>query len=119
MESYRESGLKVEADLPQLAAPLPGGVDVSAYRVVQELLTNALRYADGPVWLGVESTPDRLRISCANAVRSTRIVRGSGLGLQGMAERVGQLGGTLDRSQSADDRFVVDVEIPLDREPAS
>jgi signal transduction histidine kinase len=119
VKSYRESGLKVEADIPQLAAPLPGGVDVSAYRVVQELLTNALRYADGPVWLGVESTPDRLRISCANAVRSTRIVRGSGLGLQGMAERVGQLGGTLDRSQSADDRFVVDVEIPLDREPAS
>ena len=52
-------------------------------------------------------------------VGSSRIVRGSGLGLQGMAERVGQLGGTLDRSRTADDRFVVDVDIPLDREQAS
>jgi signal transduction histidine kinase len=118
VESFRESGLTVEADIAQLAAPLPGGVDVSAYRVVQELLTN-VKYADGPVWLGVDSKPDRLRISCANAVGSSQIVRGSGLGLQGMAERVGQLGGTLDRSRTADDRFVVDVGIPLDREQAS
>ena len=119
VESFREGGLTVEADIALPAAPLSGGVDVSAYRVVQELLTNALKYADSPVWLGVESKPDRLRISCANAVGSSRITSGSGLGLQGMAERVGYLGGTLDRSRSADDRFIVDVDIPLDREQAS
>jgi signal transduction histidine kinase len=119
VESFRESGLTVEADIALPAVPLPRGVDVSAYRVVQELLTNALKYADGPVSLGIELVPDRLRISCVNTIGSSRIVPGSGLGLQGMAERAGQLGGTLDRSRSADDRFVVDVDIPLDREVAS
>jgi signal transduction histidine kinase len=119
VESFRESGLEVEAALALPPVPLSGGVDVSAYRVVQELLTNALKYADGPVRLGVDSAPDRLRISCANPVGTSRVVPGSGLGLQGMAERVGLLGGTLDRGRSADDRFVVDVDIPLAREAAS
>jgi signal transduction histidine kinase len=118
VDSFRENGLRVEANIARPAVPLPGGVDVSAYRVVQELLTNALKYADGPVLLGVESAPDRLRISCANAVGSSRIASGSGLGLLGMAERVGQLGGTLDRSRSGDDRFVVEVDIPLNRQAA-
>jgi signal transduction histidine kinase len=119
VESFRDSGLEVEADLALPPVPLAGGVDVSAYRVVQELLTNALKHADGPARLGVESTADRLRISCANPVGTSRVVAGSGLGLQGMAERVGLLGGTLDRRRSGDDRFVVDVDIPLAREPAS
>ena len=47
----RAAGSTVEADLDLPAAPLPGGVDVSAYRVVQEALTNALKYGDGPVRL--------------------------------------------------------------------
>jgi signal transduction histidine kinase len=119
VKSFRDSGLDVEADLAVPTVPLCGGVDVSAYRVVQELLTNALKYADGPVRLGIESTPDRLRISCANPVGSSRVVAGSGLGLQGMAERVGVLGGTLNRGRSDDDRFVVDVDIPLAGQTAS
>jgi len=113
VESFRESGLDVEADIALPMVKLPGGVDVSAYRVVQELLTNALKYADGPVRLGVTTSPDRLRICCANPIGTSQVVTGSGLGLQGMAERVGMLGGTLHRSRSADDRFVVDVDIPL------
>ena len=119
VETFRENGLRVEADLALPAAPLSGGVDVSAYRVVQELLTNALKHAGGPVRLGIESAPDRLRIYCENPIGAARTVPGSGLGLQGMAERVGLLGGTLDQRRSADDRFVVDVEIPLTREAAS
>ncbi len=119
VESFRNSGLEVKADLALPPVSLPGGVDVSAYRMVQELLTNALKYADGPVRLGVESAGDRLRISCTNPVRTSRVAAGSGLGLQGMAERVSLLGGTLNRTYSADDRFVVDVDIPLARQAAS
>jgi signal transduction histidine kinase len=118
LDTFRDSGLDVEADLALPAAPLSGGVDVSAYRVVQELLTNALKYADGPVRLGIESAPDRLRISCANTVGANRFAAGSGLGLQGMAERIGMLGGTVHRERSKD-RFVVDVDIPLAQETAS
>ncbi|HEY4569995.1 MAG TPA: histidine kinase [Kribbella sp.] len=117
VESFCESGLVVEAALTLPAQPLPGGVDVSAYRVVQELLTNALKYSAGAVRLTVDAAPDRLRISCANPVGTTRAVPGAGLGLQGIAERVGLLGGTLERSQ--DDRFTVDVHIPLTPEAAT
>jgi signal transduction histidine kinase len=115
VETFRGNGLEVEAVLALPAEPLSGGVDVSAYRVVQELLTNALKYAGGAVRLSIDSAPDRLRISCANPVGPGRAVPGSGLGLQGITERVGLLGGTLDRRR-ADDRFVVEVDIPLARE---
>jgi signal transduction histidine kinase len=117
--AFRESGLELNVELARPTEPLPSGVDVSAYRVVQELLTNALKYADGPVRLGVELAPDRLRISCANPVGAARVVPGSGLGLQGMAERVGLMGGSLDRRRSADDQFVVEVDIPLVGQAAS
>jgi signal transduction histidine kinase len=119
VESFRASGLEVQADLDLPAASLPGGVDVSAYRVVQELLTNALKYADGAVRLSVTSTAGRLRIWCANPVGPVGAGAGSGLGLQGITERVSLLGGTVDRGRRADGRFVVEVDIPLAREPAS
>lgn len=115
VDTFSANELPVEARLDLPSRDLPSGVDVSAYRVVQELLTNALRYADGPVRLVISAGPDRLRISCANPVGRGRAVAGSGLGLQGMTERVTLLGGTLDRTDDGD-RFAVEVDIPLARE---
>lgn len=109
--SYRDSGLEVEADLDLPEHPVPGGVDVSAYRLVQEALTNALKHGTGPVRLLVAAPDDELRIRCSNRVDGRR-APGSGLGLQGMAERVAVLGGSL-RHGAAGDRFEVDVVIPL------
>jgi signal transduction histidine kinase len=80
--------------------------------VVQEALTNALKYADGPARLRVTSDPGRLRISCANPVGAAR-ANGSRLGLQGMSERVAMLGGTLTCGATPESGFVVDVDIPL------
>ena len=112
VDSFHAHGLPVEARIDLPDGDLPGGTGVSAYRVVQELLTNALRYADGPVRLEVAAEPDRLRISCANPTGRTGAAAGSGLGLQGMAERVALLGGTLDRTDDGG-RFAVEVDIPL------
>jgi signal transduction histidine kinase len=112
VDAFRSNGLPVEARLDLPDRSLPSGVDVSAYRVVQELLTNALRYADGPVDLVVAAGPDRLRITCANRVGRGGAVAGSGLGLQGMAERVALFGGTVARTDDGG-RFEVEVEIPL------
>lgn len=112
VETFRADGLAVKAGLDLPVQDLPGSVEVSAYRVVQELLTNALRYADGPVTLHVCADADRLTISCANLVGHRRTVVGSGLGLQGMAERVKLLGGTLRRSHDAG-QFAIEVDIPL------
>lgn len=87
IDTFRGNGLPVEARLDLPHRDLPSGLDVSAYRVVQELLTNALRYSDGPVTLVVSAGPDRLRISCANPVGPGGEVAGSGLGLQGIGLR--------------------------------
>ena len=45
VDQFREQGLAVDAELPDPLPTVPAGVDVSAYRIVQEALTNALRYA--------------------------------------------------------------------------
>jgi signal transduction histidine kinase len=113
VESFRSGGLAVEASLALPAEPVPGGVDVSAYRVVQEALTNALKHGAGPVRLSVDAAGDEVRIACSNAA-GQKHANGSGLGLQGMAERVGLLGGTLHHGASGD-RFDVDVTIPVGR----
>ena len=72
------AGLEVDArlELPEVA--LPGGVDVSAYRVVQEALTNALKHADGAARLTVTADGAALRIRCDNQVGPGR---GTGSGL--------------------------------------
>lgn len=113
--SFRDGGLDVDASLAVPDRPVPGGVDVSAYRVVQEALTNALKYADGPVRLAVSASTGQVRISCSNPVNG-RSGAGSGLGLQGMAERIGLLGGTLRHGVVGPegDRFEVDVVIPVE-----
>lgn len=115
VDSFRTQGLPLEARLDLSDRVLPGSVDVSAYRVVQELLTNALRYADGPVKLLVTAQGNRLRISCDNPTEGGRAAGGSGLGLQGMAERVALLDGSLDRTDHGG-RFAVEVDIPLSGE---
>lgn len=114
VEQMRADGLVLLTEL-ELDEGLPAGVDVSAYRVVQELLTNALRYAEGSVRLDVRVDEKLLRIASENTIGQHRAGAGSGLGLRGVAERVALLGGTLQRSE-ADGRFVVEVEIPLVRE---
>ncbi len=111
VEEFRDGGLAVEAALDLPARPVPGGIDVSAYRVVQEVLTNALKHGAGSVRLSVDAAGDRVRISCSNASGRTH-ASGSGLGLRGMAERVGLLGGTLEHGE-AEGRFAVDVVIPV------
>src|SRR4051812_26523193 len=116
VQSFRETGLEVDAEL---AAPesLPGGFDVSVYRIVQEALTNAARHGRGVVRLAVGVEGARLRIRCANAVAPDD-APGSGLGLRGMQERVEVLGGTLSSGASADG-FVLEVDLPLVAEPVS
>ncbi|MET0525484.1 MAG: histidine kinase [Nocardioides sp.] len=111
VEEFRAAGLEVDARLDLPDAPLPGGVDVSAYRVVQEALTNALKHADGTARLDVGTEAGALRIRCTNRV-GPGSGSGSGLGLAGMSERVALLDGTLDQGRTGD-RFEIEAVIPL------
>jgi signal transduction histidine kinase len=112
VNAFRASGLDVDLEVTGPLPPLPAGVDVSAYRIVQEALTNALRYgADRTARLRVATTPEVLRIEATNPSRGAPSA-GSGLGLLGMAERVSLLGGSLTHGVN-DGRFELAATLPV------
>ena len=97
--------------------PLPPAVDRSAYRILQEALTNAARHGNG-----ARGRRGRLRAGALAArgdesgERQRRRTRAGGHGTPGMRERAGLLGGTLDAA-ARDGRFEVRARLPL-RRPA-
>lgn len=114
IESFAEGcAERVDVRFDGGPAELPAAVEVAAYRIVQEALTNALRYAvDRNVCLAVATSPGQVAIRAANRVNGTRSV-GSGLGLLGMAERVAVLGGTLTHGVREPDRFELEALLPV------
>jgi signal transduction histidine kinase len=99
IDTARASGLPVTLRMSGDTSGVSAAVAHAALRVVQEGLTNALRYAPGAdVDVAVEARPGALELSIVNG-RSTgpaRLGLGSGRGLTGLRERVGACGGTLD-----------------------
>ena len=113
-DSLRRSGFNVDVDLDGPIADLPAGLDVSAYRIVQEAMTNALKHGVGAARVRVRRDAAALRLEVSNALpASPRASTGSGLGLVGMAERVSVFGGTLRHGPDGD-RWVVSVELPIE-----
>jgi signal transduction histidine kinase len=113
VDRFRADGLEVDLRIDEPLPALDAGVDVSAYRIIQEALTNALRYAaDSSVSLAVDSGPGRVSIRVANEVNGARSM-GSGLGLLGMAERVAVLGGTLTHGEREAGRFELEAMLPV------
>jgi signal transduction histidine kinase len=113
VEEFRGSGLQIDLHVEGLPAHLPIGVDVSAYRIVQELLSNALRHgADQQAVVRVIRGPDSLSIASENKAADHRGA-GSGLGLIGIGERVALLGGTLTHGRAEGGRFVLSAVLPL------
>ena len=97
VEQVRQSGLPVELTVEGTPVKLPAGVDLSAYRIVQEALTNTLRHA-GPAhaWVAVRYAGEDVEIEVANDGNSENPGDGSGHGLVGMRERVALCGGELE-----------------------
>lgn len=113
VEHFRASGLDVDLRVEEPLPSLPVGIDVSAYRIAEEALTNALRHGNGEVTLRVRPTDDGVAIRVSNPGSDLRSSAGSGLGLRGMAERVGLLGGTLTHG-SRNGRFELHATLPRD-----
>ena len=112
VEQFRRAGLAVDLQVTGLAG-LPAGVDLSGYRILQEALTNALKYAvDRAVTVRVEADAVELRLQVENRGRPGPGV-GGGLGLVGMAERVQVYGGRLEHGFTRDGRFLLQVSLPL------
>ncbi|MCX2922399.1 sensor histidine kinase [Streptomyces sp. NEAU-W12] len=117
VENTRAAGLAVTTEVTGVRRPLPPGVELSAYRIVQEALSNVLRHAPGatarvalaydPHGLGVEVTNTR---PTGEAPPSA----GAGHGLLGMRERATMLGGTLTTRPRPDGGYRVAARLPAD-----
>jgi signal transduction histidine kinase len=110
------SGLNVVLRLEGDREGLPAPVGETAFHVVQEGLTNALRYAAGAaVRVRVRGDRKALLVEVANAPTRTEAAlagAGTGTGLQGLRERVGACGGVLETGPTADGGWQLSARLP-------
>ena len=95
---------------------IPTAVDSTAYRIVQEALTNVLRHAGThAAEVRVHRRPGWLEVEVRNGVDApaAKVPSGTGNGLRGMSERVAALGGRFTAGPSADGGWLVHAELPL------
>jgi signal transduction histidine kinase len=116
------AGLPAELQVGGVPRALPPGLDLAAYRVVQEALTNVLKHAGKPrttVRLGYGET--ELTVEVADAGRpipaagpAVTAVPGSGRGLLGLRERLALYGGELDAGPRPGGGWLVRARLPVD-----
>ena len=116
------AGLPVEVRISGEPRPLPAGIDLTAYRVVQEALTNALKHGDGvKAEVTVRYAEHSLRVEILNTgpsvlagqPRPPAVVDGGGRGLLGLRERVAVYGGDLDARRRLGGGYRVRARLPL------
>jgi signal transduction histidine kinase len=112
LDRVRAAGLPVDLEVDGLRRDLPPGVDLAAYRVVQEALTNTLKHA-GPAhaWVHICWADEELRIEVANNGRNT--ASATGYGHAGMRERVRLYGGRLESGPRPGGGYVVRAYVPI------
>jgi signal transduction histidine kinase len=111
----REAGLPVELQIEGEPVPLPPGVDISAYRIVQEALTNALRHA-GPARARVlvRYGTGEVELEVTDDGRGAEIIDEDGHGLVGIQERVALFGGELSTGGADGGGYVVRARLPFE-----
>jgi signal transduction histidine kinase len=114
LDGVRAAGLPVELEVEGAPRDLPPGVDLAAYRVVQEALTNALKYA-GPAhaWVAVSWREGELALTVANDGQGGGDGTGGGQGLDGMRERVSMYGGEIASGPREGGGYVVHARLPI------
>jgi signal transduction histidine kinase len=126
LESARSGGVTVEADVSGTPRPLPEGVDLSAYRIVQEALSNAMRHAPGAaVRVNLDYGDAVLKIEVRNSGGAHAAPdawarrngdgpgQDGGHGIIGMRERAAMLGGDLTVGPAGDGEFLVSAALPV------
>ena len=113
VESVRRSGLTVSWRVVGSRRDLAPGVDLTAYRLVQEALTNAGKHGLGSAEVTVDYRAESVVLDVVNPVAADAAVSGQGHGLVGMRERVASVGGTLEAGPLGGARFGVHAELPL------
>ncbi|MEV4057671.1 histidine kinase [Amycolatopsis sp. NPDC049688] len=111
-ESARAGGLEVHVE-STVDAELPAAVDLTAYRIAQEALTNAVKHAPGGrVDVAVHCLDGVLAVEVRNDVRGPLPAAGAGTGLLNMRERADAVGGELTAGPSGDG-WLVRAELPV------
>jgi signal transduction histidine kinase len=125
ISQVNEAGLRATADIEGTPRPLPASLDLSAYRVAQEAMTNALKHGGAGTVVGVtvRYTPDSLELSVVDNGRGRSNARtdqpplepvpAAGHGLVGMRERVALHGGRFDAGPQRGSGFAVHATFPL------
>ena len=119
-EPLREGGLEVDVRWEGTSRALPAGVDLSAYRIVQEALTNTLRHANATrAEVTVRYADDAVEVSVLDDGRGAVPAPGDGggYGIAGMRERVTILGGTLEAGPLPRGGYRVRALLPLEASP--
>jgi len=114
-DEVSRAGLPVQVHVEGSPVALPPGVDLSAYRIVQEALTNALKHA-GPARAHVtlRYAPDELELEIADdGAGSSSRAHGGGHGLVGMRERVAVFGGVLEADRRIEGGYRLRATLPL------
>jgi signal transduction histidine kinase len=110
----RRAGLPVELVINGAPAPLPAGVDLAAYRIVQEGLTNTRKHAGAArACVAVRYRPEALELEISDDGRTGANGSG-GHGLVGMRERVALYGGRLEAGPRPEGGFTIHASLPLD-----
>ncbi|GAA3753306.1 sensor histidine kinase [Streptomyces tremellae] len=95
MDAVRAAGLRTTVSVEGVRRPLDGSLDIAVYRVVQELLTNALRHGDGRVEVTLRYAPSVMSVTAVNPIAPAgRLVGNSPhRGLEGISSRAGMFNG--------------------------
>ncbi|MFD8691038.1 sensor histidine kinase [Streptomyces sp. NPDC059651] len=113
----RDTGLPVDLTVTGPSRPLPPGLELAAYRVVQEALTNTVKHASGATAaVTVEYGEDRLRVEVADTGGhpGADAPTGNGRGLIGLRERLAVHDGTLTTGRRLTGGYRVEALIPLE-----
>jgi signal transduction histidine kinase len=116
LEDIERAGLPVRLRIAGDRFPLPGGVDISAYRIVQEGLTNALKHAHATqAEVSLHYAPDQLSIEVRDNGQGAMDSNGSGHGLVGIRERVRLYDGEMTTSTPGGGGFLLRTRLAFTR----
>jgi signal transduction histidine kinase len=112
-DEVRRAGLAVEVNVEGHARELAAGVDASAYRIVQEALTNVLKHAGrATAVVTVRYLPDEVELEVADDGSGPGGGNGGGHGLIGMRERAAVFGGTVEAGARSEGGYAVRARLP-------
>jgi signal transduction histidine kinase len=115
VDGVRRAGMIVDVRVDGTTREVPATVDLAAYRIVQEALTNAVKHSpDHPVTVHLSYAPSSLRVDVGDAGTSGSVAAepAPGFGLTGLRERTRAVGGSLAAGPTTDGGFRVVADLP-------